>query len=175
MSHRVLRSLLQLYPRAWRARYGAELATLADELISAGDRTPLRTMANLVAGAAVERTRVLARSRRAVLATGAAVAMAVAAAGFGLAQARLVAAPGSQASAACDRPVPVPVPPTRAPVRAARAGQDQASHRTACLAAAVRPRPVPAGRQPAALPPAAEPWAARRQAGRVTAPRLLSG
>ncbi len=68
MNRRLVRRLLRLYPRAWRERYGSELASLADELISAGETTPLRAGLNLFAGAAVERWRALA-SRGALLLT----------------------------------------------------------------------------------------------------------
>ncbi|MEN3361198.1 MAG: hypothetical protein V7637_5180 [Mycobacteriales bacterium] len=54
------RRLLVLYPRVWRERYGAEVVDLAEELVGAGETTPLRAAAGLVAGAAVERCRVLA-------------------------------------------------------------------------------------------------------------------
>jgi protein-S-isoprenylcysteine O-methyltransferase Ste14 len=59
------RRLLALYPRPWRDRYGAEVADLADELIAAGDTTPLRAALGLLAGAGVERWRVA--TSRAVL------------------------------------------------------------------------------------------------------------
>lgn len=55
------RLLLALYPRRWRERYGAEVADLAEELVRAGEVTPLRAALDLVAGAAVERGRVLTR------------------------------------------------------------------------------------------------------------------
>ena len=35
MNRYLARGLLALYPRAWRARYGAEVINLAEELISA--------------------------------------------------------------------------------------------------------------------------------------------
>jgi protein-S-isoprenylcysteine O-methyltransferase Ste14 len=57
--------LLALYPRSWRERYGSEVASLADELISAGETTPLRAALDLIGGAVIERRRVLAS--RAVL------------------------------------------------------------------------------------------------------------
>lgn len=59
MNRRLVRRLLTLYRRAWRERYGSELASLAD-VISAGETTPLRAGLNLFAGAAVERWRALA-------------------------------------------------------------------------------------------------------------------
>ena len=62
------RRLLALYPRGWRDRYGCEVADLADELITAGETTPLRATLDLLAGAATERLRVVAR--RAVVAPG---------------------------------------------------------------------------------------------------------
>jgi protein-S-isoprenylcysteine O-methyltransferase Ste14 len=55
------RRLLALYPRSWRERYGSEVASLADELVNAGEVTPLRAALDLVVGAAVERCRVLIR------------------------------------------------------------------------------------------------------------------
>jgi len=70
------RLLLALYPRGWRERYGAEVAGLAEELISAGETTPLRAGLDLAAGAFIERWRALAR--RAVLRPAAAVISAAA-------------------------------------------------------------------------------------------------
>jgi protein-S-isoprenylcysteine O-methyltransferase Ste14 len=75
----VNRRLLAVYPRGWRDRYGAEVADLADELITAGETTPLRAGLDLLAGAVVERWRVVAR--RAVLASS----VAAIAAGGGIA------------------------------------------------------------------------------------------
>lgn len=49
----VTRRWLALYPRAWRARYGAEVAGLVDELVCAGDTTAGRARLDLVAGAAI--------------------------------------------------------------------------------------------------------------------------
>jgi len=60
MSRR-MRWLLALYPRAWRDRYGREVADLTEELIRAGDTTPLRAALELAAAAAVERGRALSR------------------------------------------------------------------------------------------------------------------
>jgi hypothetical protein len=84
MRRRLLRWLLVLYPRAWRDRYGAEVASLNEELIRAGETTPLRAGLGLIAGAAVERGRAPARTRYAVAASaivlvlvGAGVASAV--------------------------------------------------------------------------------------------------
>jgi capsular polysaccharide biosynthesis protein len=63
MSRHLLRVLLALYPRAWRDRYGADLAGLTEDLISAGEITLLAAVVNLTGGAALERGRVLAGSR----------------------------------------------------------------------------------------------------------------
>ena len=69
------RRLLALYPRGWRDRYGGEVAELADELIAAGDTTPLRAVVDLLAGAGVERWRV-ATSRAVLVPAAAAAAVA---------------------------------------------------------------------------------------------------
>ena len=82
MSGWPVRRLVALYPRAWRDRYGAEVASLAEELISEGKTTPLRAGLDLAGGAVIERGRVLTRSPAAGLG-GAAVITA--AAGIGLA------------------------------------------------------------------------------------------
>jgi protein-S-isoprenylcysteine O-methyltransferase Ste14 len=68
---RGLRRLLALYPRAWRERYGPEVAELSDELVRAGDTTRLRAGLDLAAGAAVERGRALSRPARRIAAAGA--------------------------------------------------------------------------------------------------------
>ena len=92
MSARLVRRLVALYPRAWRDRYGAEVASLAEELISEGKTTRLRAGLDLAGGAAIERGRALTRSPAAGLG-GAAVITA--AAGIGLAvRARGGGAPG---------------------------------------------------------------------------------
>jgi protein-S-isoprenylcysteine O-methyltransferase Ste14 len=74
MSRR-MRCLLALYPRAWRDRYGREVASLTEELIRAGDCTPLRAGLDLAAAAVVERARALRRA--AVLITAAPMAGAL--------------------------------------------------------------------------------------------------
>ena len=78
MNRHLLRALLALYPRAFRDRYGTELASLTDELIRAGEITPLLAVLNLAGGAALEWGRVLTGSRRAALAVAAAAVMAAA-------------------------------------------------------------------------------------------------
>ena len=78
MNGHLMRGLLALYPRAFRDRYGAELASVTDERISAGELTPLLAALNLACGAALEWGRVLFHSRRTVLAMAVAAIMAVA-------------------------------------------------------------------------------------------------
>ena len=91
MSRWPVRSLVALYPRAWRERYGGEVGDLTDELISEGQTTRLRAGLGLVEGAAVEHGRALIRSPAAGLGGVAAV---TAAAGVGLAVARAGGAAG---------------------------------------------------------------------------------
>jgi hypothetical protein len=98
----VTRWLLALYPRAWRDRYGAEVLSLTDELIRAGETTPLPAGLNLVAGAAVERARALAESRSALLVSSAAVIVALAGGAYAVTgSARPDPAPRSLASSNC--------------------------------------------------------------------------
>jgi hypothetical protein len=78
MNRHLMRGLLALYPRAFRRRYGTELASLTDELIRAGEITPLLAALNLLGGAALEWGRVLAYSRHAAEAMAVAAIMAVA-------------------------------------------------------------------------------------------------
>ncbi len=52
---RWVRWLIALYPRSYRARYGAEVAGLTGELLRAGDMTPLRAAADLLGGVAMVR------------------------------------------------------------------------------------------------------------------------
>jgi hypothetical protein len=78
MNGRVLRGLLALYPRAFRDRYGTEMASLTDELIRGGELTPRQAALSLLGGAALEWGRVLAYSRHAAQAAAVAAIMAVA-------------------------------------------------------------------------------------------------
>ena len=78
MNRHLLHGLLALYPQAFRDRYGPELARLTDELISAGEITPLLAVLNLAGGAALEWGRVLTSSRRAALTVAAAAVTAAA-------------------------------------------------------------------------------------------------
>ena len=101
MNRHLARALLALYPRAWRARYGAEVADLTDDLISAGETTLLLAALNLIGGAALERGRALAGSRRAALAMAVTAVMAVAVSFYATTQDRPQVAPASLASASC--------------------------------------------------------------------------
>ena len=102
MNHRVTRLLLALYPRAWRDRYGAEVTSLTDELIRAGETTPLPAGLNLVAGAMMERARELAGSRNALAVMSAAVIIAMIGGAYAVTgSARPSPAPRSVAGAGC--------------------------------------------------------------------------
>lgn len=102
MSKRMTRWLLALYPRAWRDRYGAEVTSLTEELLRAGETTPLPAGLNLVAGAAVERARALAASRTALTLSSAAVIVALVGGAFTLTGgARPTSGPHGLASASC--------------------------------------------------------------------------
>jgi hypothetical protein len=57
---------LRLYPRPWRKRYEAEVSDLTEELIQAGEATPSRAAAELVACAGWERARRLHQPRHAL-------------------------------------------------------------------------------------------------------------
>jgi len=78
MNRHLMGGLLALYPRAFRDRFGTELASLTDDLISAGELTPLLATLDLLGGAALEWGRVLACSRHVAQAMTVAAIMAVA-------------------------------------------------------------------------------------------------
>ena len=78
MNRYLMGGLLALYPRAFRDRFGTELASLTDDLISTGELTPLLATLDLLGGAALEWGRVLACSRHAAQAMTVAAIMAVA-------------------------------------------------------------------------------------------------
>lgn len=59
MSRRLLRTVLMLYPRGWRRRYGRELHELIDELDRNHDRSRVGMVAGLLGAAAHERSRSL--------------------------------------------------------------------------------------------------------------------
>lgn len=66
MSSRLTRTLLKLYPRRMRDRYGAELLDLQDELRAKGDISRVRLIADMLAAALLTRP-----ARRAYLMIGA--------------------------------------------------------------------------------------------------------
>jgi hypothetical protein len=101
MNRRLLRALLALYPRAWRDRYGAEVAHLTGELIAAGETTPLAGALNLMAGGVTERGRALAGSRRFALAMAAAAVLAVAGSLFATTHAQPEPTPASLTGIRC--------------------------------------------------------------------------
>ena len=116
MNQRVTGWLLALYPRSWRDRYGAEVASLTEELIRAGETRPLPAGLNLVAGAAVERARALADSRTALVVSSAAVIVALVAGGFVITgYAQPSQAPGGTFSASCLAVPPLQVTLSQAP------------------------------------------------------------
>jgi hypothetical protein len=116
MNQRVTGWLLALYPRSWRDRYGAEVASLTEELIRAGETRPLPAGLNLVAGAAVERARALAGSRTALVVSSAAVIVALVAGGFVITgYAQPSQAPGGTFSASCLAVPPLQVTLSQAP------------------------------------------------------------
>jgi hypothetical protein len=129
MNRHLLRGLLAMYPRTFRDRYGAELARLTDELISAGEITPLLAVLNLAGGAALEWGRVLTGSRRAALAVSAAAVMAAAGsivvAAVGLFYVAGHARPPSKAVSVriVGAPAAIALPAVGCPVKVTPAGQ----------------------------------------------------
>ena len=158
MNRRVTRLLLALYPRAWRDRYGAEVASLTDELIRAGETTPLPAGLNLVAGAGVERARALAGSRSALAVTSAAAIVAMVGGAFVVTGgARPGSGPRGLASANClvEPPLQVVFP---AAVRLRPAARVQPRY-------ASRPGPAQSGLPPAGPPQSGPPSAGLLQSG----------
>ena len=84
---RLVTSLVALYPKTWRDRYGPEVAELTGELLAAGDTTRLRAGLDLGTGAVTQRCHALARSRRMRLAPAAAAIIATTAAALAVARA----------------------------------------------------------------------------------------
>lgn len=154
------RLLLSLYPRAWRARYGAEVINLTEELISAGETTPLLAALNLVGGAALEWGRVLTGSRRAALAIAVAAITAVAGSFYAAAHTRPQATPASLASASC----------------VFRAGGAGAAVIPGGIEARLKARAKPGQFSPAAVPvrvPSPKPRTAAAQAGPAAGPCVM--
>ena len=80
MNSWLFRSLVVLYPKAWRERYSKEVGDLSAELLAAGETTRLHLALGLAMSALAERVRSLHRARLvAVLSDGAALAVVVAA------------------------------------------------------------------------------------------------
>lgn len=102
MSDKTLRTVLALYPKSWRERYGSELIDLMEELRERG--TPSwRLVLGTIPSAAIEHGRSLRDRRR--LALAAVVMMVAAAAGAG------VLLYSSGPPAATPRAITVPQPP----------------------------------------------------------------
>jgi hypothetical protein len=132
MNRHLLRVLLALYPRDWRDRYGAEVAGLGDELIAAGETTPLHGALDMLAGAAAVRGRALAVRWRALagslrlpLATAVAVIAAVAGSMFGAANGHPAPVPAGLDSVRCVLPreagAVMVLPPAAGPGQVSRA------------------------------------------------------
>jgi hypothetical protein len=102
MNVHVMRGLLALYPRAFRDRYGTELASVTDDLIRAGEITPLRATLSLAWGAALEWWRVLFWSRRVAQAMAAAAIIAVAGSLYLTSQIRPQSTPASARNASAQ-------------------------------------------------------------------------
>jgi hypothetical protein len=104
-----------LYPRAWKRRYGKELADLCDEYLREGESTPLRLALGVTASALGERRRVFAsRPWKPLLAT-AVILMAIATTGFATNAFGLFAgsrsAPASHKLSASHLHFPINLPP----------------------------------------------------------------
>jgi len=52
---RAIRTVIALYPRRWRERYGLELENLTRDAIDHGDSSPTRVLLNLARGAGTQR------------------------------------------------------------------------------------------------------------------------
>ena len=57
MNASLIRSLLRVYPRSWRARYGEELADLIQEASTLGDRSKFGLVVDVLASGSAERLR----------------------------------------------------------------------------------------------------------------------
>jgi hypothetical protein len=77
MSSWLFRSLVALYPKAWRERYSKEVGDLSAELLAAGEVTRLRLVLELLGSAFAERVRSLHRSRFALVLSGSAALVVV--------------------------------------------------------------------------------------------------
>ena len=77
MNGRLFRSLVALYPKAWRERYGKEVGDLSAELLAAGDTTRLHLALELARSVLAERVRSLHRGRFMVVLSGSAALVVV--------------------------------------------------------------------------------------------------
>src|ERR1039458_4782834 len=77
MNSWLFRSLVALYPKAWRERYSKEVGDLSAELLAAGEVTRLRLVLELLGSAFAERVRSLHRSRFALVLSGSAALVVV--------------------------------------------------------------------------------------------------
>lgn len=73
MPERLIRFLVGLYPRAWRARYGPELAETATEAYDSGYASLIEIASDLLVGACIRRLR--SRPSRRMTAIGTAVSI----------------------------------------------------------------------------------------------------
>ncbi len=77
MNSWLFRSLVALYPKAWRERYNKEVGDLSAELLAAGETTRLRLALELGRSALAERVRSLHRGRFMVVLSGSAALVVV--------------------------------------------------------------------------------------------------
>ena len=76
------RSLVALYPKAWRERYSKEVGDLSAELLEAGETTRLHLVLELARSVLAERVRSLHRGRSMVVLSGSAALVVVVVATF---------------------------------------------------------------------------------------------
>ena len=82
MNSWLFRSLVVLYPKAWRERYSKEVGDLSAELLAAGETTRLRLALELARSVLAERVRSLHRGRFMVVLSGSAALVVVVVATF---------------------------------------------------------------------------------------------
>jgi hypothetical protein len=82
MNSWLFRSLVVLYPKAWRERYSREVGDLSAELLAAGETTRLHLALELARSVLVERVRSLHRGRFMVVLSGSAALVVVVVATF---------------------------------------------------------------------------------------------
>jgi hypothetical protein len=82
MNSWLFRSLVALYPKAWRERYSKEVGDLSAELLEAGETTRLHLVLELARSVLAERVRSLHRGRSMVVLSGSAALVVVVVATF---------------------------------------------------------------------------------------------